>query len=242
MTETERDDLDADAGEYVLGTMADEERVRFEMRVRQEPAVREAVARWERRLLPLAGLAPAIEPPSGVFERVQRTIQVQGRPSRDTRRNAVRLRTRLWNSLRLWRAVAASATILAAIFAILMLLKPPPSSMTYIAVLNAADGQPKWLVSADPADNALTIDSVGPFGAEHQVPELWLVPGGAQPPVSLGLLDPTSTTRRAIPGPLQQRIATGATLAVSLEPPGGSTTGAPTGPVVETGTVVPYQR
>ena len=52
---------------------------------------------------------------------------------------------------------------------------------------------------------------------------------------SLGLIEGGHEVRINLPPELAARVATDATLAVSLEPPGGSPTGAPTGPVIATG-------
>jgi len=68
--------------------------------------------------------------------------------------------------------------------------------------------------------------------------ELWMLPGKDQAPVSLGLL-PTSgvKTLKLDEGKLKiLKEASG--LAVSLEPTGGSPTGAPTGPILYQGVLV----
>ena len=63
--------------------------------------------------------------------------------------------------------------------------------------------------------------------------ELWLIPSGPdQRPHSLGLIQPGQPIRLTIPPDLAGRVTPDATLAVSLEPPGGSPTGQPTGPVI----------
>ena len=69
--------------------------------------------------------------------------------------------------------------------------------------------------------------------------ELWYVAAG-QAPRSIGLLD-RPETRAALPAVARGGDITGATLAVSVEPPGGSTTGAPTGPVVYSGKLIREQ-
>jgi anti-sigma-K factor RskA len=67
-----------------------------------------------------------------------------------------------------------------------------------------------------------------------RVPELWIiVPGNA--PKSLGLLHADRAVTIAIPAALLPQTNTQAVLAVTIEQPGGSTTGAPTGPVVAQG-------
>jgi anti-sigma-K factor RskA len=67
-----------------------------------------------------------------------------------------------------------------------------------------------------------------------RVPELWLIPADGKPR-ALGLLRADSAVTIVIPAALRPHASANATLAVSLEPPGGSPTGAPTGPVVATG-------
>lgn len=64
--------------------------------------------------------------------------------------------------------------------------------------------------------------------------ELWILPPGAAAPRSLGVLP--ATGRRVN---LAAMPPAGTALMVSLEPPGGSPTGAPTGPVVFSGTLGP---
>jgi anti-sigma-K factor RskA len=67
-----------------------------------------------------------------------------------------------------------------------------------------------------------------------RVPELWLIPSDGKPrPV--GLLNAEKPVAIAHPQALAALTASGSTLAVSLEPPGGSPTGAPTGPVIGAG-------
>jgi len=63
--------------------------------------------------------------------------------------------------------------------------------------------------------------------------ELWVIAGDGVPH-SLGLL-PAGGGRMPVSSANRARLAAGATLAVSLEPIGGSPTGLPTGPVVATG-------
>ncbi|WP_422372390.1 anti-sigma factor domain-containing protein [Hoeflea sp.] len=63
--------------------------------------------------------------------------------------------------------------------------------------------------------------------------ELWLVPGEGAP-VSLGLV-PGDGGQLVLDESIRNRLSAGALLAVSIEPVGGSPTGAPTGPVVLSG-------
>jgi len=57
--------------------------------------------------------------------------------------------------------------------------------------------------------------------------ELWALPAGATRPVSLGVLPPIGRKL-----PVRELLAAQTQLMISLEPQGGSRTGAPTGPVL----------
>jgi anti-sigma-K factor RskA len=105
----------------------------------------------------------------------------------------------------------------------------PPLTAILSAIL-AADAQALTFAAAyDPASAALTLTRTGGPAAEPgRTYELWVIEGTAAP-VSLGVFDGADVTR-----PLAT-LSSGAVLAVSLEPTGGSTTGAPTGPVLVTG-------
>ena len=72
-----------------------------------------------------------------------------------------------------------------------------------------------------------------------RVPELWLIPADGKPrPV--GLLHADQTVTLTLPPDLAVFAKNNAVLAVSLEPPGGSPTGQPTGPVIATGKLTTY--
>jgi anti-sigma-K factor RskA len=71
--------------------------------------------------------------------------------------------------------------------------------------------------------------------ADPRAFELWLIPAGDNRPHSLGLIQPGQPIRLEIPRELAGRLTRDATLAVSLEPPGGSPSGPPTGPVIAAG-------
>ena len=71
-------------------------------------------------------------------------------------------------------------------------------------------------------------------GGQQKAFELWLIPPGDKPH-SLGLIDPSRPVRINVPKSLLPQVNSNAVLAVSLEPPGGSPTGQPTGPVIANG-------
>jgi anti-sigma-K factor RskA len=61
--------------------------------------------------------------------------------------------------------------------------------------------------------------------------ELWALPEGGAP-VSLGLMPESGEAERELSAAQRTALSSASKVAVSLEPEGGSATGAPTGPVL----------
>ena len=81
----------------------------------------------------------------------------------------------------------------------------------------------------------MTVNPAG-MDAGGKAPELWVIPADGRPR-SLGMIRERAAATMIVPVPMRAMIAGGVTLAVSLEPQGGSPTGQPTGPVVMSGTM-----
>jgi anti-sigma-K factor RskA len=92
-------------------------------------------------------------------------------------------------------------------------------------------------VDVDTARGIVTVRAVAMEQPSDRSLELWAIPEGGQP-VSLGLVDPATAVQRFRPE-VSGTIPTRGQFAVSVEPPGGSPTGAPTGPVIYSGILVP---
>jgi len=154
----------------------------------------------------------------------------------------------VWSeSLAFWRwmtvGAAASATAAAAALALSVWLPTAPFSPNqadrYVAVLNRDAGAPSWLVTADVAERRLTVRPVAKVAAGGRAMELWLLAGTVSPPRSLGLLDPEKAFSLSLSAAWTEAEEPPRALAISLEPPGGSPTGLPTGPVVFQGSLLP---
>jgi anti-sigma-K factor RskA len=104
-----------------------------------------------------------------------------------------------------------------------------------MATLSGSAGQPNFVASVTATGNTLVIVPAALLTNDPRSFELWLIPTGETRPRSLGLVQPGQPIRLDVPSGLAGRITPDATLAVSLEPPGGSPTGAPTGPVIAAG-------
>jgi len=112
---------------------------------------------------------------------------------------------------------------------------PSPKPTEFVAVLQKDASSPAFLLTFDLDKRLLTVRTVG---AEHQAGksyELWLVSDKFPAPRSLGVIGAGPFTVRQPEPEFDPVIINRATYAVSLEPEGGSPTGAPTGPVLYTG-------
>lgn len=107
---------------------------------------------------------------------------------------------------------------------------------TYVALLKLPESNMQWTLSLAPGRSRITVAASGEYAklGQHSL-ELWAItPAG---PVSLGLLPVSGRGEMKMPDGLALDGAP--TLAVSLEPVGGSPTGKPTGPVLTSGDSVP---
>ncbi len=224
------DELEVLAGEYALGLLSPDERETVEARLRREPELADLIADWERRLVPLALCQPPVHPPSQVWWNIARSI------GRDEQAGT----SRRWGAW-LWCGWALGASLVAAGLAVLLVLHQPlplaPSQQRLVAVLLDAQAKPAWLVSATPDADRLRARPLGPPPDPQHVQELWALPPGSAP-VSLGVLENGTIVTRQLPREKAALLTPGRGVAVSLEPPGGSPTGAPTGPVVYKGVLV----
>lgn len=211
-----RDDDDmALAGEYVLGVLDAPERAAVERRIKSDPAFAARVTRWEYDLGGMNGDFAEARAPN-LLPAIE--ARLFGKPAPKPARG--------W----FWQFLGG-ATVAGALGVLVLATLPPPLPPGPVLTATlAAEGQP-LIIAARFQDDELVLTRIGgqpaPAGAVH---EAWVIIGDAAP-VSLGLLDQPELRR-----PLDA-LPEGAILAISLEPAGGSTTGAPTGPVLVTGVV-----
>jgi anti-sigma-K factor RskA len=223
-------DLENLAAEYVLGTLDAAERAEFERRLVGESAARQAVARWQERLAPLAEHIEPIAPPASVWSGIE-----AGLPSRSD--NVVSFDPAVANmrrNVRFWRGATAAAAALAAGLAFFVidreLFAPAPQGKSYVAVVNRGGEAPALIIRVDTASRTVYVRPLAAEAPPDRSLELWYINAG-QAPKSLGLVK-NAPVRFAFPAdPAANKV----TLAVTSEPPGGSPTGAPTGPIVYSG-------
>jgi anti-sigma-K factor RskA len=239
MTPADDNDIDLLAAEYVIGTLDHSERVAFAARIANEPAADRAVRAWERRLASLAdGLAP-VQPEMHVWEQISRTVDalsLSPEPQKQKSMTDGDIVTRLRRSRDRWRLSFAGVGALAAALLVALVSRAPPAvepGATYVAAVNRGGDKPALIVRVDLRSGQVLvrpIDTVTPAG--HSL-ELWYI-GDDKRPRSMGVV-PVSAARLALPS---SDPSANATFAVTVEPPGGSKTGGPTGPVVYAGQLI----
>jgi anti-sigma-K factor RskA len=107
-----------------------------------------------------------------------------------------------------------------------------------VAVLQQGPNAPAFLLTFDMQRRTLFIRKVSATAEAGKSYELWLISKNLGAPRSLGVIGNDEFTSRNLAGNYDADTLRAATYAVSLEPNGGSPTGAPTGPVLFTGRAV----
>ncbi|WP_295683135.1 anti-sigma factor [uncultured Nevskia sp.] len=250
------------AAEYVLGTLRGRARRRFERLASADAATRAEIRFWETRLAGLAAnLAPQTPPPA-IWQNLEQQIGLE-RPStvtpiRTPAPAPSKMPTRAANDspppAPLWRIFAGLATAAAVVIAVLIGTRvplpgtapvpvaaapatPEPTqlaSTVYVSLLKLPESTMQWTLSVHPEADEVKAVASGEYPklGEHSL-ELWLITDAG--PVSLGLLPTTGSGTMKMPAGIKGDQLT---LAVSLEPVGGSPTGQPTGPVLTSGPAI----
>jgi anti-sigma-K factor RskA len=226
---SESEDIDLLAAEYALGTLPAVERASVALRARMEPALAAAIEGWERRLSPLSETIAAREVAPDVWTRIEDRIDAQ---SGGTNVVGIERRLRHWKAATF--AASAIAASLLAVIGVREFAQPRPDK-TLVAVLQKDAQSPAFLVSVDLERRQMTIRAVAAKPEPGKSYELWLVHDQLKTPRSLGLVGAQPVTVGPTLAAYAPNVIEDATLAVSLEPPGGSPTGAPTGPVLWSG-------
>jgi anti-sigma-K factor RskA len=178
--------------------------------------------------MPLTAAIAPVEPSSAVWRGISDRIEA-ARAAPATTGGA-------WSRLGFWRGLTAFASV-AAIGLAVLLANPravaPPVLVVLAATGEAASGAQSTAIVASISGDGTTLVTrpIVPVAlrADRSL-ELWAVPKEG-PPRSLGVLPPGSGTVA-----LRGKVLAGVdTLAVTIEPLGGSPTGQATGPIVYAG-------
>lgn len=111
--------------------------------------------------------------------------------------------------------------------------RPVPTTPPLIASLTGAETGESLAVVFRRESGTLEVTPARLAPEPGRTRQLWLIPEGGRP-ISLGLVQVGRVNRQQLPATLAAQFVTGATIALSDEPGGGSPTGQPTGPVLAT--------
>lgn len=238
---TEPDDMLA--AEYALSLLEGEELAEAKRLLAADAAFAARVGWWQERLAPLCDEAPPLTPSPELWIRINGELDAGGREG-----NVRGLERRLW----FWRTYGSAATAVAA--ALLLGLattwrdnpRPPVPAPTpapappvapapvLVATVAAEDRSSAFVVTVDRDRRQLLVGPALVEASPDRDFQLWLLgPDGT--PASLGVISSREPGRLPLPPGLAANLREAATLAVSIEPRGGSPTGLPTGPVIATG-------
>ncbi|MDQ3482487.1 MAG: anti-sigma factor [Pseudomonadota bacterium] len=224
------------AAEYAIGLLEGGDLVRARGLLRTDGEFAAEAARWAGHLAQLLEEIEPVVPPTRVLAAVEdRIAEPQHRSG-----NVYQLRRRV----NIWRGFTAGASAIAASLALVLVTRPdpveqvaPPSDLAgpMVATMAAEDSDARLVATWDPADRRLVVAAAGGMeavaGHSH---ELWVIPAGGTPR-SISVISGTTPMQLRPTGQVADELAEGATLAVSVEPTGGSPTGQPTGPVIAAG-------
>ncbi len=233
------------AAEYALGTLRGPARARFRRWLAEDAALARRAAEWAARLDPMARSVRAVRPPARLWRAIEARLETT--PSG----------AGLWHSLAFWRGLglAASGAAASLLFALVALgpgapqpapapvvLRVPSNEMpaTYLAVLSdPKTHKPMLVAAASRTSDQLWVKTLDPsINVPDRSLELWAIMPAGQPPKSLGMVGKGDKTMLPLHAVADRSLGDVPMLAVSLEPMGGSPTGAPTGPVMYSGPCV----
>ena len=216
------DEADLSAAELALGVLEGDEYRAASRRMLADPAFARDVARWRRHLTAFYLEVEPVEPSAQLERKILAVGDNDNRPAER------------------WRAIAGVAGIAAAVLLTVVVTRPDtpapvasrvsqPAPLLF-AVLTPEKAAP---IAAffDPNTRMLKLRDVPSVNSDQDA-QLWAI-GNDGVPHAAGLL----SRGRGVPLKISSQIAmaAGTTLAISVEPMGGSPKPTPTGPVIATG-------
>lgn len=228
------------ADEFVIGLCDPEEEREVEDRLARDPELAVLVELARQRFSALDATAAEVRVPNDLWSRVERRLDAldESLEASTTQRAASKPVADLAGERKkrggplLWTAAASLAASLILAVALAWSLLTTVETQVIAVLVNDA-GQPVAMV-AGAEDNATEVTLLGqtnvPAGT---VLQLWTKPDPDGPPVSIGVFDePKRTLLQAagLPVPQPDQL-----YEITFEPPGGSPTGLPTGPILGKG-------
>lgn len=213
--------------EYVLGLLGPGEHERIGALIEADRVLQRERDFWVARFSALDGEFGETEPPAHVL------------PKLEHRMFGAETRAGLWNSLALWRGLAAGALAVAVAAVGFNLMQPAPSvsalTTQLVAALEAEGSDVRFLALYDGAGTVRLTALSGAIDGDRDL-ELWAIQGGKDP-ISMGIIPVNARSEVELSEQVMEGWGEGSVLAITLEPKGGAPEGKATGPVVALGEV-----
>ncbi len=217
--------------EYALGLLDASEHEAVARRLAEEPRLAEELRLWQSHLSGLDDEFAAATPPAALAGIERRLFG----PSTAA--------AGWWNSLPLWRGLAGAGLAVALLSVAFGLLQPPrldPRILAdqLVAALAEQGSGVSFVALFNPATGSIRVTGLSGEAARGKDFELWAITGSSAP-VSMGVIQALTRSDIKLSSEVTARFGEGTVLAISIEPRGGSPSGAPTGPIVAKGTATP---
>ncbi len=227
-----REDL---ATDYALGLAEGTALERAERLEKTDAVFRALAADWRRRLAAIDATAPERPVPPDGWAKLEAALDAPA-PARAAVESSLQpKRSSLWESLAFWRPAAIAAAFAALVlgFGLARNILAGPDRPVYVAVLQTDAGRAAAVVNAY-ADGTVTLVPLEQISVpEGRILEVWTLQSREQGPVSVGRMDRARTLKLDLSK--LRRPDAGHLFEITVEPPGGSPTGRPTGPILMKG-------
>ncbi|RZL00758.1 MAG: RNA polymerase subunit sigma-70 [Rubrivivax sp.] len=229
----------AATGEYVLGTLGQDDHAAFSQALAQSPALQAEVYAWQDRLLNLSKRAAPLSPRAQLWQRIDATLGAMAAVALPPRSSGP-ARLPWWQRLGWWQGLSGLAVAASVVMAALLVQRGgiDPTGDRYLAMLQSPQDQTTAWVVEIRAGGTLRLRPVSDMGV---VPagrslQFWTKMPGAAGPTSLGLVKTGQALELPVsrlPGVGQQQL-----FEITLEPENGSPIGRPTGPILYVGRTI----
>lgn len=229
------EERDAIAGEYVLGTLAQDEHAEVDQALAQNPALQADVYAWQDRLLNLSKRAAPLSPRAQLWQRIDATLGAMSAATLPRRPSLAR--PPWWQRLGWWQGLSGLAVAASLVMAVL-LVQQQGTGDRYLAMLQSpTDQTTAWVVEIRAGGTLLLrpVSDMGVVPAGRSL-QFWTKMQGAAGPTSLGLVkagQPLEIPVSRLPGVGTQQL-----FEITLEPENGSPIGRPTGPILYVGRTI----
>lgn len=213
--------------EYVLGLLDTSTHETVGRRIAGDPLLQREHDFWVSHFSGLDEQFEPVTPPAYILPRIETRLFGQEK------------RSSWWDSLALWRSVAAGALAVAAVAVGFSTMQPRLDSSALANQLVAtlrAEGSDVQFIALYDGTGAVRLTALSGDALPNNDYELWAIQGGGSP-ISMGVVPINARSTVELSDAVRAGWGEGSVLAITLEPKGGAPAGVPTGPVVAQGAV-----